>query len=889
MENHLISDPALDLRRPLLTTGRHFSKDDTLVVTVVFHWYTPETGSLRGPWPPIGGRKSWTGEPDWWKDQVKQMMLANFDVIYVHLTERWEEQRVNLFRAYADLRAEGYDPPAIAPFLDPSGIWPSSPIDVATSHGKDAFVGQYIRFFKQYFDTNNDSFAGSYLARIEDRLVLSSWYVADILRNLEHLERTDVEQRLTAAFADKSKIFANGIWMTSTACIEPDLSFSDERMVMFSGLHYCIQCTHNGVRAYHLQAGYWDQNIRRPGIFMPRAGGRIYKNIWDYVIETIGTDLQRVYVESWNEYDEGSGIYAADPEGPHIDGCNASDNSDFWSSSNDPFEYIRTTRLGASRINKIPDLDAKILSYQSSIECAAGSTCQVQFHVRNQGNALWTGADGIGFGVRPTSASANLEYRFADFDIDIDEIAKFGGIFRGRPVKFTGEFGAPSQPGTYKTRWSMFSEKNGVRNWFGEEIELKITVTAYPVRLGLNASPRAVTEVCRPRPTTDCLPGIRVVPFSSRILPFGSKTEGAAMAMSRKAVIWGYRYLLGREPESEEVIRFHMESTNSAEEFRQTLMNCAEFKAELKMHDIFFEDGRCYPGVSRDDLRIFDEFIANPTPLSGFVTDFIGSRTRGSSLWDGTEPLWGSVLPKPQPGDYHAEAIEWVGVLKSVRAAEGRFVAMELGAGHGPWLVSGAVAARTQGIKDIRLLGVEADPGRFALMQQHLRDNGFDPGDHMLIQAGVGIAAGTARWPRFVEPRNSPGARPLRASLDGSTDKGDLEYLAPWAGDFIEVDIVALDDLLLNEPLWDLVHIDVQGTEVELCQASSSLLSERVRYIVVGTHSRKIDGDLLAIMKEAGWLLEHEKPARFVFRENCPSLELMTVIDGSQVWRNPRV
>jgi hypothetical protein len=42
-------------------------------------------------------------------------------------------------------------------------------------------------------------------------------------------------------------------------------------------------------------------------------------------------------------------------------------------------------------------------------------------------------------------------------------------------------------------------------------------------------------------------------------------------------------------------------------------------------------------------------------------------------------------------------------------------------------------------------------------------------------------------------------------------------------------------------------------------------------------------------MKEAGWLLEHEKPARFVFRENCPSLELMTVIDGSQVWRNPRV
>jgi FkbM family methyltransferase len=394
----------------------------------------------------------------------------------------------------------------------------------------------------------------------------------------------------------------------------------------------------------------------------------------------------------------------------------------------------------------------------------------------------------------------------------------------------------------------MFREKKGAKEWFGEEVEATVIVK-------------------------DC--GIES----------SSEAEGILMTLSREAVIWGYRLLLGREPESEEVVRSFIESTDSIQEFRQAVMRSAEFK----MQEIFFEDLRCYPGFGRQDLRVFDQFTASPSPSPEFLTDFIGSRTRASSLWDETKPLWGSVYPKPFPSDYHAETVEWVGVLKAVLAAEGRFTAMELGAGYGPWLVAGAVAARIRGIVQVRLLGVEADPGRFAMMQQHLRDNDFDPAEHVLIQAGVGVAAGKARWPRFEDPRNSVGGRPLRTLSDGSTNSQDVEYLA-WAGDaFIDVDIVGFDDLLLNQPRWDLIHIDVQGGEVELCRASSRLLSERVRYVVVGTHSRKIDGDLLVLMKEAGWILEHEKPARFIFRENCPSLELMTVTDGTQVWRNPRV
>ena len=49
---------------------------------------------------------------------------------------------------------------------------------------------------------------------------------------------------------------------------------------------------------------------------------------------------------------------------------------------------------------------------------------------------------------------------------------------------------------------------------------------------------------------------------------------------------------------------------------------------------------------------------------------------------------------------------------------------MELGAGWGPWPVVGAVAGSLRGIEAVRLLGVEADPGRVELMVQHLRTTG---------------------------------------------------------------------------------------------------------------------------------------------------------------------
>ena len=181
------------------TSAATFSATNHYVATSVFHWFTSNGGQLDRSWVPVEGRANWTGQPDWWKGQIKQMMMANIDVLYVHLYQGLEQQRVNLFTALSQLRAEGYDTPKIAPFLDPAITWNGTSIDLATTAGKNEFVNQYIRFYNQYFGANTDAYADDYLARQANKPVLDT-YVMNTCLNIPSFTRADVSTRLVNAF-----------------------------------------------------------------------------------------------------------------------------------------------------------------------------------------------------------------------------------------------------------------------------------------------------------------------------------------------------------------------------------------------------------------------------------------------------------------------------------------------------------------------------------------------------------------------------------------------------------------------------------------------------------------------------------------------------------------
>jgi FkbM family methyltransferase len=352
--------------------------------------------------------------------------------------------------------------------------------------------------------------------------------------------------------------------------------------------------------------------------------------------------------------------------------------------------------------------------------------------------------------------------------------------------------------------------------------------------------------------------------------PTGGQTKNIeARQLSRETIIWSYRLLFNREPESEDAIRAH-QSVGTHRELVHRLLTSREY---VLAH------------IDHSERVLFESFRnKNATPRVGFVTDFLGTRIRTSSLWDHAKALDGRLLGIPVPNDFHAEAIEWIGLLSSVSTTGTCYRAMELGAGFGPWVVAGANAARQRGVSDIKLCAVEASPDRYGTLVQHFVDNGFDPADHILINAAVGTSAGEATWLVAADPINDNGSRPV-------TDGASTDYRGrPLDGSrTIKVPVVAFRDLLLSEPYWDLVHIDIQGDEFEVCQSCIAELDRRVRWLVVGTHSRKIEGDLIQLLYDAGWILHRENPCTFYVKTNRhpPSLEALTTADGTQVWFNP--
>lgn len=69
-----------------------------------------------------------------------------------------------------------------------------------------------------------------------------------------------------------------------------------------------------------------------------------------------------------------------------------------------------------------------------------------------------------------------------------------------------------------------------------------------------------------------------------------------------------------------------------------------------------------------------------------------------------------------------------------------------------------------------------------------------------------------------------------------------------------------------------------------MVEQSIELLSEKVGYLVIGAHSRSIEGQLFDTLLGSGWILEIERPAILQIADGKP----LTQVDGVQGWKNPK-
>ncbi len=321
-----------------------------------------------------------------------------------------------------------------------------------------------------------------------------------------------------------------------------------------------------------------------------------------------------------------------------------------------------------------------------------------------------------------------------------------------------------------------------------------------------------------------------------------------------------YPLLFNREAESEEAIAAHLIHPTVVDVVA-TLMESAEYQAQRGRYPL----DHLFDGHTAADAAILRRHVDAGAGEPGFVKDFVGTRMRIEHA-DFTRGLSGVAFTKPPvPGDYRAEAVEWIGALKAVEAAADRFVVAELGAGWGPWIVSTGHVARKLG-KEVKLYGLEADPGKAENMRIHMQDNGFDPSQHSISHAIAGPIDGPAYFP-VIDSADNWG--------------GEAVFGEKPEGDYRELQSVRLSSLLAHEPIVDLVHIDIQGAEGAVIRDAIDFVSNHVRYLVIGTHSRVVEADLITTLMPS-FDLEHEQPARCTYEAGASVI----LVDGTQVWRN---
>jgi FkbM family methyltransferase len=245
-------------------------------------------------------------------------------------------------------------------------------------------------------------------------------------------------------------------------------------------------------------------------------------------------------------------------------------------------------------------------------------------------------------------------------------------------------------------------------------------------------------------------------------------------------------------------------------------------------------------------------------------------------------------LPLGSLGDnVYGGASEYGALLMAVEGASRRgggiLTVVELGAGWGPWISAAGLAGRKLGMKSINLVGVEAEPDRFAQMGEHMTRNGLITNNSdMTIRLIQGAAWKENTTLKF-------GSNTAADHGGAATADNECKDYRGAEVQFMNVPAYDLPTICQGLGIIDYMHWDIQGAEFEVAEGGVDYMNEHVRSVFIGTHSPLIDGQLLDMFYKNQWDVVSFDPCPITYNRNKASLRAMAIRDGEIFATNPRI
>jgi len=275
------------------------------------------------------------------------------------------------------------------------------------------------------------------------------------------------------------------------------------------------------------------------------------------------------------------------------------------------------------------------------------------------------------------------------------------------------------------------------------------------------------------------------------------------------------------------------------------------------------------------------------SPHPECVTNFLGIKIPIDVFPEILSGIKGTVEKPPIPANWHTDIAEFGAVFRAIDYAGPTFSIVELGCAWGCWLNNAGIGAKRLG-KRIKLIGIEGDKEYVYIAKKVLILNGFNFDEFIIYNAIATDKNGYIFFPIRNDTSNF-GLQPIIIDIDNLYEIDKLRKTKKY----IELRSISIAEIINENGLEkiDLLHVDIQGEEFDFISKNIQDISEKVSYIVIGTHSRQIEGKLFALLYENGFALEIERPAILSYNETeiIVNDKVSVSVDGVQGWRNNKI